>query len=95
MNINYLIYGSIGLGILILLSNFVDFSYIISKLFFSNRNNVNVPLPKSTTSKEKDFLQIVGLWYQLKDKCDAFNLKVASDKLDEVFPLLNGVLDNE
>ena len=31
----------------------------------------------------------------LKNKCDQCNLKVASDKLDEVFPLLNEVLDDD
>jgi hypothetical protein len=90
MNITYLIYGSIGLGVLILLSNMIDFSYWISKVFFSRTKKV-----KNIGSKEDEFLHIVSLWYQLKEKCDAFNLKTASDKLDEVFPLLNGVLEDE
>jgi hypothetical protein len=89
MNVNYIIYGSIGLGILILLSNMIDFSYIVSKLFFNNSEKRN------STSKQQDFLEIVGLWYELKDRCDKFDLKVASEKLDEVFPLLNGVLEDE
>lgn len=93
MNITYIIYGSIGLGILILLSNMVDFSYLISKLFLNNKSNVVVKT--NTSNKEKEFLTIVGLWYQLKEKCDSFNLTVASKKLDEVFPLLNGVLEDE
>jgi len=88
MNINYFVYGFIGLGCLLLLSNFVDLSYILSKLFFRKRDVVVV-----TNDKQKDFLDIVGLWYQLKHSCDQFNLKVASEKLDEVFPLLNEVLD--
>lgn len=91
MNLVYLVYGSIGLGVLILLSNLVDFSYLISKVFFSDTNKVN----KVFKSKEEDFLHIVGLWYQLKEKCDVFNLVTASQKLDEVFPLLNGVLEDE
>lgn len=93
MNNVYLIYGSIGLGVLILLSNFVDFSYLVSKLFFKDKTDDNVVVPAS--NKKQDFLEIVGLWYQLKQKCDKFDLTVASEKLDEVFPLLNGVLDNE
>lgn len=92
MNVIYLIYGSIGLGVLILLSNFIDFPYLISKLFFSNNPS---PKPTVKTSKQEDFLEIVGLWYQLKEKCDAFNLEVASERLDQVFPLLNGVLEDE
>jgi hypothetical protein len=88
MNINYLIYGFVGLGVLLLLSNFVDPSYILSKLFFRKKEVVVV-----TNDNQKDFLEIVGLWYQLKNRCDQFNLKVASEKLDDVFPLLNEVLD--
>lgn len=90
MNATYLIYGSIGLGVLILLSNFIDFSYIVSKLFFSSPKPENV-----SKDKQKNFLEIIGLWYQLKDRCDKFNLHIASEKLDEVFPLLNEVLDDE
>jgi hypothetical protein len=90
MNITYLIYGSVGLGVLILLSNIVDFSYWVSKLFLNNK-----PQNELKTDKEKEFLTIVGLWYQLKEKCDSFDLIVASKKLDEVFPLLNGVLEDE
>lgn len=86
MNINYFVYGFIGLGCLLLLSNFIDVSYIFSRLLFRKRNIV------VNNDKQKDFLEIVGLWYQLKSRCDQFNLKVASDKLDEVFPLLNEVL---
>jgi acid phosphatase class B len=67
----------------------IDFSYIVSKLFFNNGEKRN------TASKQQDFLEIVGLWYELKDRCDRFDLKVASEKLDEVFPLLNGVLEDE
>jgi hypothetical protein len=87
MNINYVVYGFIGIGCLFLLSNFIDVSYILSKLFFRKRDVVVV-----TNDKQKDFLEIVGLWYQLKSRCDQFNLKIASEKLDEVFPLLNEVL---
>ena len=94
MNIDYFIYTSIGLGVLLLLTNYIDFSYIISKMFFPKTNNV-VPLPNINTSKEKEFLQIISLWFQLKEKCEGFDLKVACEKLYEVFPLLNGVLDEE
>jgi hypothetical protein len=39
-------------------------------------------------------LEIVSLWYQLKNKCDEYHLTVASEKLDEVFPLLNKVIED-
>jgi hypothetical protein len=90
MNIIYLIYGTIGLGVLVLLSNIVDFSYLVSKLFLSSK-----PKTTQSTDKEKEFLTIIGLWYQLKERCDSFNLDIASKKLDEVFPLLNEVLEDE
>lgn len=90
MDITYLIYGSIGLGVLILLSNFIDFSYLVSKLFFSKPKTV-----VSSSTKQQDFLEIISLWYQLKDRCDKFDLQIASQKLDEVFPLLNEVLEDE
>lgn len=93
MNTNYLIFGSIGLGALILLSNYIDFGYLISKLFF--RSNNPKPTILNSKNKETEFLHLVSLWYQLKEKCDEFKLTTASDKLDEVFPLLNGVLEDE
>jgi hypothetical protein len=71
----------------ILASNFVDIQYLISRLF--SRSKV-----KASANKEEGFLEIVSLWYQLKNKCDEHNLTVASEKLDEVFPLLNKVIED-
>jgi hypothetical protein len=71
----------------ILASNFVDIQYLISRLF--SRSKV-----KLVANKEEGFLEIVSLWYQLKNKCDEHNLTVASEKLDEVFPLLNKVIED-
>ncbi len=88
----YLKYGAIVAGVLLVLWNFVDSKYIISKLF----KQKTTPTPSTKTgNKETDFLEIVSLWYQLKSKCDECKLSVASNKLDEVFPLLNGVLEDE
>lgn len=88
---NYIIYGLLSIGVLAILSNFLDPRWIIGKLF-SKKNKVS----KSTSSeKEEIFLHIISLWYQLKEQCDACNLTIASDKLDEVFPLLNKVLEDE
>jgi len=94
MNIDYFIYASFGLAVILLLTNYIDFSYIISKLFFSKVNNT-IPLTPVETDKEKEFLHLVSLWFQLKEKCEDFNLKIACEKLDEVFILLNGALDDE
>jgi hypothetical protein len=32
---------------------------------------------------------MINLWYKLKESCVKNNFDAASDKLDEVFPLLN------
>jgi hypothetical protein len=86
---DFLIYGMLLVGCLVLVSNFIDFQGLIAKLIFKPS------LPTNNPDKETTFLSIVGLWYQLKMKCDSMNLKVASEKLDEVFPLLNGILEND
>ena len=45
--------------------------------------------PVVVTEDEVEFLEIVDLWYKLKDSCDKYGLKAATEKLGEVFPLLN------
>lgn len=91
MNVDYLFYILIGVGILSIFSNFFDSRWIISKLF-NSKKTVKV----SEESKESDFLHVISLWYQLKEQCEKCGLTVASSKLDEVFPLLSGILhDNE
>lgn len=74
-------------GMFILASNFVDIQYLISRLFSKSKVKVSA-------NKEEGFLEIVSLWYQLKNKCDEHDLTVASEKLDEVFPLLNKVIED-
>lgn len=76
------------LGVFILATNFIDIPYLISKLFSKSKKI------KTEVSNEEGFLEIVSLWYQLKNRCDQHNLTVASDKLDEVFPLLNQVIED-
>jgi len=41
--------------------------------------------PKSSVN----FLDVVGSWHTLKSQCKELELTEASEKLDEVFPLLN------
>lgn len=76
----------IVVGLFILSTNFVDMSYLVSKLFVKSKKTAEL-------DKEGGFLEIVSLWYQLKNKCDLYHLDTASDKLDEVFPLLNKMLE--
>ncbi len=73
-------------GILIL--SMIDLSAIKSKI----GSYLVWPFPK----KEKEvkvekvsFLEIIDLWHKLKNSCNEYGLKDASEKLDEVFPLLN------
>jgi len=89
----YLKIGLVVLGSLIILSNLIDVQGLISKIIFRKRNVIIATV--NSSNKQSDFLEIVSLWYQLKNRCDQFKLKVASDKLDEVFPLLNEVLDDD
>jgi hypothetical protein len=79
------------LGLLILSTNFIDIPYLISKLVSKSKTR---ELIEKDENKQEGFLEIVSLWYQLKNKCDEHNLDVASDKLDEVFPLLNKVIED-
>lgn len=78
-------------GVLILASNFIDVPYLVSRLFSKSKKVETI----ETQKKEEGFLEIVSLWYQLKTKCEEHKLDVASDKLDEVFPLLNKVIEED
>jgi len=52
--------------------------------------------PAVINKKENlDFLEIIDLWYKLKNKCEAHNLTSAVEQLDEVFPLLNSGDNND
>lgn len=85
---SFLTIALLCLGCIVILSNFINFQSLISNLIFRSK-------AKKTHNQQDNFLEIVSLWYQLKNKCDECKLIVASNKLDEVFPLLNGALENE
>ena len=70
-------------GCILLSSNFIDYSYILSKLF------LRTPKGNTNSADNNEFLEIVDLWYKLQNKCETFKLTAAIKKLDEVFPLLN------
>lgn len=94
----YIKLGAIVVGLLVILSGAVNIPSLVSKLILRKKKVVEVNTPSVINvdvDKQEEFLDIVSLWYQLKNKCDHFNLHVASEKLDEVFPLLNGVLEDE
>lgn len=77
----------------LLLTN-VDFSYLLAKLTVKS-DKVVVPNNKVIVKVDEDsqFLKTLELWYLLKKQCDDANLKEASAKMDEVFPLLNDNLE--
>lgn len=76
------------LGGLILLSNFISIDSILAKLLPKKKIKPSDPINNVENNDEK-FLHIINLWYQLKENCDLYGLKLAVEKLDEVFPLLN------
>jgi len=83
------LYTRIGLilaGVLLILFVNFDLTYWASRLI-SKKNNEKF--------SEKDFLKMINLWYQLKNMCKLANFTAASEKLDEVFPLLNDRKNNE
>lgn len=69
----------------ILLSNF-DYSNLWQylKSFVPKKNIVVIP-----NNKNVSFLKIVESWHVLRNECEAYGLKDAVNKIDEVFPLLN------
>ena len=80
--------AALSIGALILLSNFVRVDSLLARIL--PKKKVKPLIEVSVDSKEDEkFLHIINLWYQLKDNCDAYGLKLAVEKLNEVFPLLN------
>ena len=84
--------GAITIAVALLFSN-VNFSKYWSaiKEWFKKRPK---PVDLIDTEEEdgvaeKPFLEIVDLWYSLRDKCTEEGLDQAVEKLDEVFPLFN------
>ncbi len=72
----------------ILIVSMIDLKYIVSKI----KSYFVWPFPEKeikVVSEEVEFLEIVDLWHKLKASCSQYGLKEATEKLDEVFPLLN------
>ncbi|NDD83585.1 hypothetical protein EBZ38_04785 [bacterium] len=81
---------ALSIGSLILLSNFIRFDNILARLI--STTVVKKPVVNDSKEDEK-FLHIINLWYQLRDNCHAYGLQLATEKLDEVFLLLNNRKD--
>lgn len=78
-----------------LLLSSVDFSYLLAKLTVKDDNKVITPTNKVVVQVNEDsqFLKTLELWYLLKKQCDEAKLSAASQKMDDVFPLLNDNLE--
>lgn len=85
---------AIALGLAILVFNFVDFNWLIDKVLSKEEEKKPIIIDHEENN-DKLFLNIIDLWYKLRESCDDYGLKNAAEKLDEVFPLLNDKKDGE
>lgn len=84
--------AALSIGALILLSNFVHVDSLLAKILPKKKIQ---PLAEVVVDGQEDFLHIINLWYQLRDNCKSYDLEVAVEKLDEVFPLLNNKIEDK
>ena len=77
----------------VLLFSNISWSYVFGRIknmfnfsFLKKKNDVIIEVDELA---DKPFLEIVDLWYSLKEKCTEEGLDQAAEKLDEVFPLFN------
>ena len=81
--------AAVTIAAFLLVSSFDISGYWNSiKKWFSKKPKVVVPDEEDEVT-DKPFLEIVDLWYSLKEKCTGEGLDQAVEKLDEVFPLFN------
>jgi hypothetical protein len=85
--------AAVGIAAFLLVSSF-DISVYwnsIKKWFAKKPKPIVVPLEddEEDVVADKPFLEIVDLWYSLREKCTGEGLDQAVEKLDEVFPLFN------
>ena len=73
-----------------LLVSSIDFSYLLAKIAVKKEVKVDDKIIVVTPKDDgPSFLKTLELWYLLKKQCADNDLQAASEKLDEVFPLLN------
>lgn len=76
-----------------LLLGSIDFSYLLAKLTIKDENITPDGKVVVKIREDSQFLRTLELWYLLKKQCDDAGLSNASEKMDEVFPLLNDNLE--
>ncbi len=83
--------AAIAIASVLLFSN-ISWSYVFGKvksMFSFNFLKKNKVVIEEDEVTDKPFLEIVDLWYSLREKCTEEGLDQAVEKLDEVFPLFN------
>lgn len=83
--------AAIAIASVLLFSN-ISWSYVFGKvksMFSFNFLKKNKVIIEKDEVADKPFLEIVDLWYSLREKCTEEGLDQAVEKLDEVFPLFN------
>ena len=82
--------AAVAIAAFLLVSNFDLSGYWNSvKKWFAKKPKPFVVPDEEDVVTDKPFLEIVDLWYSLKEKCSSEGLDQAAEKLDEVFPLFN------
>jgi hypothetical protein len=76
-------------GLLLVASCYwVDFNYLLAKMLLKKKPVVEKDVEVVVDTGDQ-FLHIIDLWYKLRAQCVDAKLDSATQKLDEVFPLLN------
>jgi hypothetical protein len=80
---------AIVVGLLLVASCYwVDFNYLLAKMLLKKKPVVETDVEVVVDTGDQ-FLHIIDLWYKLRAQCVDAKLDLATQKLDEVFPLLN------
>jgi len=90
-------FAAVGIAALLLLTNFNLSEYwgAIKGWFKKRPKPIIAPVDDKDDKDDEDgvaekpFLEIIDLWYSLREKCTEEGLDQAVEKLDEVFPLFN------
>jgi hypothetical protein len=82
--------AAVAIAALLLVSSFDISGYWNSiKSWFAKKPKTVVVPDEEDGVTDKPFLEIIDLWYSLREKCTNEGLDRAVEKLDEVFPLFN------
>jgi hypothetical protein len=87
--------GAVAVGVLILLSSYVDLSSVTGRLLSLLKGKDTVkPVKPVGVAEDEQFLHIIDLWHQLRAECEDYGLEKAIVAIDKVFPLLNDRIES-